>query len=49
MGAQSPVFYRIWRSMGDFPDINDPGIGCRKKLLGGFANEIHRIDTMSAL
>jgi len=24
MGTQSPVFYRIWRSMGDFRDINDP-------------------------
>ncbi len=35
--------------MGDFRDINDPGIGYRRKLLGGFANEIHRVDTMSAL
>ena len=48
-GTQSPVFYRIWRSMGDFRDINDPVLTTLLKLLGGFANEIHRVDTLSAL
>jgi hypothetical protein len=27
MGAESPLFYRNWRFMGDFRDINMPGCG----------------------